>query len=355
VSFEGHGEYIWANGNSYLGEFKNGQQNGYGVWKKNQKKADGEVHEGIFVNGNKNGIGITKFSNGNFYKGHFYQNQRQGYGEMHWLTKKCSYRGEWANGLQHGLGILEFEAETDPFFGLFVKGVYTEEMNMESKKESVDRLNNQRMKLEEELNKFRSEHFKRGNVSKILGDTINQIYDKKLYEIGKNKLSHGKRHLGELSKHRTMREKSPNNRDGSQNKLPSRNILKTSVKQPGPLKSRNHHLNMNHRSFNNDSISVENHPRNLSTNLHPRNSSGHKPKSEKDKEMKNGKYKFYKGRTTYLDGLIKNKLEIQASRGMPKLVNIQNTNKAKAQENGDKPAWKPSGKSSQPLQDNLIF
>jgi hypothetical protein len=35
---EGYGQYIWENGNTYSGIFKNGMKDGKGVWKKTQEE-----------------------------------------------------------------------------------------------------------------------------------------------------------------------------------------------------------------------------------------------------------------------------------------------------------------------------
>lgn len=32
---DGYGEYLWADGSSYKGDFKQGLRNGFGIWKKN--------------------------------------------------------------------------------------------------------------------------------------------------------------------------------------------------------------------------------------------------------------------------------------------------------------------------------
>lgn len=403
--FDGQGEYIWANGNSYLGEFKNGSQNGYGVWKKQQKKSDGEVHEGYFTNAKKDGIGITKFQNGNFYRGYYYKDKRQGYGEMNWIDKRCSYRGEWIENVQSGIGILEFESEVDPYFGTFQKGILMDLMNIKDKKSLLDKLAEMKRKMEEEIEKFKHESAKRGNISRILGETINSIYDKKLYDLGgKRGKPHGKNipsidrnpgtsrvydKQGNNRNHPSNESKvgnNPNqmNQDESlnsdvhrSNNYPSNSRLQkqagrsqnpeTSYVGRGPpsgnsnyrgggklpgLKDRpdseigpsyNHsyrddsynprrireNINYRDKSFNNDRNGQFRSNDILSVN---RNKGGSKP------------FQFYKGRTTYLDKLIKDKMNLQrqsTSNGKKRPVILK---EARA----NKPIWKPSGISVQP-------
>lgn len=402
--FDGQGEYIWANGNSYLGEFKNGSQNGYGVWKKQQKKSDGEVHEGYFTNGKKDGIGITKFQNGNYYRGYYYKNKRQGYGEMNWIDKRCSYRGEWIDNEQCGIGILEFENEVDPYFGNFQKGIFMEMFNIEEKRGLLDKLAEMKKKMEEEVEKFKHESAKRGNISRILGETINSIYDKKLYDLGgkkgkahnrlmqtnqSNQLNpittrldsrngnfpknptfdrRGGHNPGRMSQNESLNSdahRSSNypsnprlgNQAGKRDHYPDGHLMdrgptmgnsrqKGGGRLPG-LKDRpdseigpsyNHSYrddsyrpkrgreNSNYRdkSFNNDMVGQF-----RSNDIEPgarRQGGGSKP------------FQFYKGRTTYLDKLIKDKMNLQkqppGQKKRPILLKEARANK---------PIWKPSG------------
>tara|TARA_B100000780_G_scaffold110603_1_gene77379 strand:+ start:133 stop:510 length:378 start_codon:yes stop_codon:yes gene_type:complete len=52
--FQGQGTYKYANGDEYIGEFKNGSMNGHGVF----KFADQDEYIGQFQNGTRTGHGI---------------------------------------------------------------------------------------------------------------------------------------------------------------------------------------------------------------------------------------------------------------------------------------------------------
>ena len=400
-SFDGQGEYIWANGNSFLGEFKIGFPNGYGVWKKQQKKADGEVHEGYFTNGKKDGIGITKFQNGNFFRGYYYKNKRQGYGEMNWIDKRCSYRGEWIDNKQSGVGILEFESEVEPYFGFFKDGVLEEIYDMEEKKPALDKLATMKQKLEEEIEKFKGESAKRGNISRILGETINSIYDKKLYDFGGKRpkngtlipnrqamnmmnpprdshredgvdsprdFGRGKRGPGNQSSindslnndlHKAVNATSNPRLQQARNmqrdlrggrKVPSAGNDRIAERLPGirdrPSEEGN---SFQYHSFREDSFNPNNQRNNRGQSNHrDRSLNQGNPNQYRSidqdigsrKNNGGGKpFQFYKGRTTYLDRLITDKMKLHpvpVKKGGPRPILIK-------EPRVNKPIWKPSG------------
>lgn len=384
--FDGQGEYIWANGNSFLGEFKVGSPNGYGVWKKHQKKADGEVHEGYFSNGKKDGLGITKFANGNYFRGYYYKNKRQGYGEMNWVDRRCSYRGEWVDNRQTGVGILEFENELAPFFGMFKDGILVDIYDMEDKAVMLDKLANLKRNMEAEIEKFKGESAKRGNISRILGETINSIYDKKLYDFGGNRL---KQHAlankgGPQNKNRLMDDREDNsasdrnglqqsnqnslghqanrshnpsnpslstNRYGNKGgagqgrKVPSAGInSRLAEKLPG-IRDRpfEEEKSLQFKSLRDDSYNPRRARGNSNQVLHRDRSANQVNQNRSIDEgliaKKDGSkpFQFYKGRTTYLDRLITDKLKLHqapSKKARPILIK---------EAKGQKPIWKPSG------------
>lgn len=66
---EGAGEYQWEDGSSFKGDFKQGQRNGYGVWKANNGRL--EAYKGHYSMDKKSGYGIYTWDNGWTYKGNF--------------------------------------------------------------------------------------------------------------------------------------------------------------------------------------------------------------------------------------------------------------------------------------------
>ena len=62
---DGHGRYIWNNGNEYIGEWKNGLISGRGIliW------ANGKNYNGEWENGVRKGDGVFTLPDGSCYVG----------------------------------------------------------------------------------------------------------------------------------------------------------------------------------------------------------------------------------------------------------------------------------------------
>ena len=95
----GYGEYYWANGSYFKGNFLNGLRDGHGMWKKGSGVSD--KYEGEYSMDKKSGYGIFSWASGNVYKGNYSDDWRNGYGEMYWGDGSY-YKGEWMKGIQHG-------------------------------------------------------------------------------------------------------------------------------------------------------------------------------------------------------------------------------------------------------------
>ena len=55
----------------------------------------------------KHGFGEFRWASGGYYKGNYKFDIKQGYGEMYWGDGSI-YRGQWDAGVQNGLGIMIF-------------------------------------------------------------------------------------------------------------------------------------------------------------------------------------------------------------------------------------------------------
>lgn len=62
---EGQAKFIWKNGEEFVGEWKNGRKDGYGVW----KSPKGDFYEGEWKNNKQNGKGIFVHVGGSKYNG----------------------------------------------------------------------------------------------------------------------------------------------------------------------------------------------------------------------------------------------------------------------------------------------
>lgn len=98
---DGYGEYTWANGETYFGEWTDSKFHGIGQY----IFYDGNIYEGTFVDGSRNGAGVFTFENGLLYKGNHINEAFNGSGVMIWPTGD-RYEGEWRADNQNGYGIM---------------------------------------------------------------------------------------------------------------------------------------------------------------------------------------------------------------------------------------------------------
>ena len=119
------GAYTDANGNQYVGEWRDDKQNGQGTFTND----DGDKYVGEFQDGKQHGQGTSTSANGEKYAGEFQDGKRHGQGTFtvpdgrqyvgEWKNDKLhgqgtytwanegKYIGAWQNGLQNGQGICE--------------------------------------------------------------------------------------------------------------------------------------------------------------------------------------------------------------------------------------------------------
>jgi hypothetical protein len=82
--FDGYGQYMWAEGAIYDGDFKNGLKHGRGKWRKNRAEVNCNAYEGQYYMDKKQGVGTFVWSSGNQYRGEYHNDDREGFGEMKW-------------------------------------------------------------------------------------------------------------------------------------------------------------------------------------------------------------------------------------------------------------------------------
>jgi len=93
------GTFVYANGDKYVGMFKDGRRQGQGTFTSDK----GEKYVGEFREGNINGQGTYNYSTGNTYVGEWKSGQREGRGTFTW-TNGQTYVGEWKDGRRSGYG-----------------------------------------------------------------------------------------------------------------------------------------------------------------------------------------------------------------------------------------------------------
>ena len=89
----GKGSVVWASGNYYVGEIKDGKSNGTGTW----TGADGAKYVGQFKDAKEHGEGTYTDANGDKYVGQFKDDMFQGRGTYTFANGEVLH-GEFENG-----------------------------------------------------------------------------------------------------------------------------------------------------------------------------------------------------------------------------------------------------------------
>lgn len=107
----GHGTYISAKGDKFLGEFKNNQANGLGTI----TYADGDKYVGEFRDDLINGQGIMNYADGDKYVGEFVNGKR--FRGLYTRKNGDTYVGEFKDGTNSGYGSYTFRNNGDKYVG----------------------------------------------------------------------------------------------------------------------------------------------------------------------------------------------------------------------------------------------
>jgi len=113
---DGHGVYTFASGVYYDGEFKEGKKQGTGTY----YYSSGDVYTGLWRHDQKNGKGVYRYASGDVYTGEFHDDAKHGHGVLEYVDKSC-YDGEWKDDKKHGKGTFKF-ANGDIYTGSYKNG-----------------------------------------------------------------------------------------------------------------------------------------------------------------------------------------------------------------------------------------
>jgi len=108
----GFGKYVFGGGDTYVGEWEEGERSGYGKETFPAKellpgKIQPTQYEGTFQDGKWHGYGKCICTNGSEYVGEWDSNKMHGYGKMFHL-EGAYYQGQWNRGKYHGNGIMSW-------------------------------------------------------------------------------------------------------------------------------------------------------------------------------------------------------------------------------------------------------
>ena len=84
---DGPFEVTFASGDKYVGEFKDDKRNGYGTY----TFADGDRYVGEYKDNNKNGYGTAIFKSGNIFVGEFKDDMKNGQGFFVWKKGRADF------------------------------------------------------------------------------------------------------------------------------------------------------------------------------------------------------------------------------------------------------------------------
>lgn len=103
LRMEGEGTLKCANGDSYVGTFKDGLFSGEGTY----TYAGGDTYQGSFSEGKKQGAGKITWADGSSYEGNFEADKKSGEGTYLWADGS-SYVGNFENDLKNGHGVYKY-------------------------------------------------------------------------------------------------------------------------------------------------------------------------------------------------------------------------------------------------------
>ncbi|MDB2454330.1 trypsin-like peptidase domain-containing protein [Planktomarina temperata] len=108
-SFNGQGAYTFASGDKYIGEFRDDKYNGQGTYTFGPNSEwSGDKYVGGHKDDKKNGQGTYTFANGDKYIGEFRDDKRNGYGTITFASGD-KYIGEFRDDKQNGQGFFVFK------------------------------------------------------------------------------------------------------------------------------------------------------------------------------------------------------------------------------------------------------
>ncbi|XP_075070253.1 ALS2 C-terminal-like protein isoform X2 [Mixophyes fleayi] len=120
----GKGTLKWPNGRNHVGDFRFGQENGFGICIIPDLSRDSyNCYKCHWRNGAMHGYGICEYADESVYKGYFKDNLRQGFGILESVvssTNPFTYTGNWEKDKWSGYGVWESSNKGERYIGMWL-------------------------------------------------------------------------------------------------------------------------------------------------------------------------------------------------------------------------------------------
>ncbi|XP_018430170.1 PREDICTED: ALS2 C-terminal-like protein, partial [Nanorana parkeri] len=120
----GKGTLKWPNGRNHAGDFKYGQEDGFGICLIPGSSPDRyHCYKCHWRNGAMQGYGICEYADESVYKGYFKDNVRHGFGtleNMASMGNSFKYMGNWEKDKRSGYGVWESSEKGERYIGMWL-------------------------------------------------------------------------------------------------------------------------------------------------------------------------------------------------------------------------------------------
>ncbi|XP_040287445.1 ALS2 C-terminal-like protein [Bufo bufo] len=119
----GKGTLKWPNGRNHVGDFKYGQEDGFGICLIPDASGDRyDCYKSHWRNGAMHGYGICEYADESVYKGYFKDGMRHGFGildKQEPTTTSWKYTGNWERDQRSGYGVWESSDNIERHIGMW--------------------------------------------------------------------------------------------------------------------------------------------------------------------------------------------------------------------------------------------
>lgn len=114
---DGKATATWPNGDTFVGEYKDGKRTGKGVY----RLTSGASYDGDYIENKKSGFGEYVSPDGGKYTGEWLNDKRHGQGTYKYPNGDV-YTGYWKNGAKHGRGSYSYKNNGTSITGVWSNG-----------------------------------------------------------------------------------------------------------------------------------------------------------------------------------------------------------------------------------------